>query len=202
MQKIVTITDEKIIKDILDNAKYGTMALCIDNKPYSIPFNFIQCNNVFYFHGNKKGKKIDIIQQNNFASFSVVEEYSLLPSYFSTDTGNAKPATHLFSSVMIDGVIQIVQNYDEKVEVFQSLMEKYQPEGKFNHLRDKQMYEKIINATGMFKLLPKSISGKVKLGQNWDNERFNRVISHLKTRGTARDLDTLKRMEQLRKNIL
>ncbi len=202
MQKIVTITDEKTIKDILDNAKYGTMALCFDNKPYSIPFNFTQSNGFFYFHGNKKGKKIDIIQQNNFASFSVVEEYSLLPSYFSTNTGSAKPATHLFSSVIIDGIIKIVEDYDEKVEVFQSLMEKYQPEGKFNNLNDKQMYEKIINATGMFKLIPELISGKVKLGQNWDDERFDRVITHLKARGTAQDLDTIKRMEQLKIDIL
>ena len=202
MQKIVTITDEKTITDILDSASYGTMALCFDNRPYSIPFNFTLCNEALYFHGNKKGKKIDIIQQNNFASFSVVEEYSLLPSYFSTNTGSAKPATHLFSSVMIDGVIEIVEDYDEKVEAFQSLMEKYQPEGNFNPLNDKQMYEKIINATGVFKLIPKLISGKVKLGQNWDDERFDRVIAHLKERGTAQDLDTLKRMEQLRSDIL
>ena len=202
MQKIVTITDEKTIKDILDSASYGTMALCFDNRPYSIPFNFTQCNEALYFHGNKKGKKIDIIKQNNFASFSVVEEYSLLPSYFSTNTGSAKPATHLFSSVMIDGVIEIVEDYDEKVKAFQSLMEKYQPEGNFNPLSDKQMYEKIINATGMFKLIPKSISGKVKLGQNWDDERFDRVIAHLKERGTAQDLDTIKRMEQLKSDIL
>lgn len=100
------------------------------------------------------------------------------------------------------GVIEIVEDYDEKVEAFQSLMEKYQPEGNFNPLSDKQMYEKIINATGVFKLIPKSISGKVKLGQNWDDERFDRVIAHLKERGTAQDLDTLKRMEQLRNDIL
>ena len=36
MQKIVTITDEKTIKDILDSASYGTMALCFDNRPLKI----------------------------------------------------------------------------------------------------------------------------------------------------------------------
>lgn len=79
-------------------------------------------------------------------------------------------------------------------------MKKYQPEGKFIHLGDKQTYEKIINTTGMFKLIPQTISGKVKLGQNWTEERYNSVINHLKRRSTKQDLDTVKRMEQFSLN--
>ena len=117
MQKIVTITDEKTIKDILDSASYGTMALCFDNRPYSIPFNFTQCNEALYFHGNKREKKIDIIKQNNFVSFSVVEIFTYYLHIFNKYR-KCKPATHLFSSVMIDGVIEIVEDYDEKKSFF------------------------------------------------------------------------------------
>ncbi len=52
----------------------------------------------------------------------------------------------------------------------------------------------------MFKLIPQTISGKVKLGQNWTEERYNSVINHLKRRSTKQDLDTVKRMEQFSLN--
>lgn len=201
MQKTVTITDKSIIKDILNNATYGVMALCSDNKPYSIPFNFIELNGSIYIHGAKKGKKIDIINDNAFASFSIVEEYSLIPSYFLTDTGDASPASHLFSSLIIDGKIEFVNDYDEKVSGFKALMEKYQPEGNYKPLDDKKMYEEIINATGMFKLIPEDISGKVKLGQNWKKEKFEKAIRHLQERGTNQDIQTLRRMKDLQKEL-
>lgn len=104
---------------------------------------------------------------------------------------------------MVDGIIEIVEDYDEKVKLSNLWWKNINQKGNFNPLSDKQMYEKIINATGMFKLIPKSISGKVKLGEKTgSNERFDRVITHLKERGTNQDLDTIKRMEQLRSNIL
>ena len=42
MKKVFEITDEKIISEILDNAEFGTLALCVDNKPYSVPINFVE----------------------------------------------------------------------------------------------------------------------------------------------------------------
>ncbi len=115
MKRIFEITDKNMISEILHNAKYGTLALCIDNKPYSLPINFVEIDEVIYFHGSKKGKKIDIIKNNCNASFCVVESLSLLPSYFSTHKGDACPATHLFKSVIIDGEIKFIEKYEEKV---------------------------------------------------------------------------------------
>lgn len=197
MKNNVTIHDENTINCIIQNANYGTMALCLDNKPYNIPFNYVKYDDCIYIHGAKKGKKIDIIKQNCLGSFSIVEDYSLLPSYFSTDSGDASPATHLFSSVIIDGEIQIIEDYDEKINALQALMKKYQPEGQYKPLNDKKMYEKMINATGLFKLIPQSISGKVKLGQNWNKEKFDRIIKNLKERGSKKDLDTIAKMKNL-----
>lgn len=201
MQKTVTITDKTIINDILNNATYGVMALCIENKPYSIPFNFVKLDGSIYIHGSKKGKKIDIIKENSFASFSVIEEYSIIQSYFVTDNGDASPATHLFSSLILDGKIIFVEDYNEKVIGFEALMKKYQPEGKYIPLNDKKMYEKIINATGMFKLVPENISGKVKLGQTWNKEKFEMAIKNLQERGTKQDLNTIRRMKYLRNKL-
>ena len=199
MKKTFEITDDKQISEILDNAEFGTLALCVENKPYSLPINFVELNGEIFFHGAKKGKKIDIMKTNPNVSFSVVEDYSLLPSYFSNDKGNACPATHLFKSVIIDGKIEFVEKYEEKVDALQGLMEKLQSEGGFTHMSDKGMYEKAINATELFKLVPSEKKAKFKLGQNFTTDRYERVKEHLLKRGTKKDLATLQLIEEFKK---
>lgn len=51
------IKNKEIIDDILNSSEYATLALSCDNKPYSVPVNFVHDGNVVYFHGAKKGKK-------------------------------------------------------------------------------------------------------------------------------------------------
>ncbi len=197
MKKLFTVTDKKIIQDILYNAEFGTLALSFDNKPYSLPINFMELNENIYFHGAKNGKKIDFIKQNSYASFSVVEAYSILPSYFSTNDSSACPATHMFKSVIINGKIKLVDEYDEKVDALNALMKKLQQEGQYIPLNDK-MYEKTINATAVFKLHPDEITCKVKFGQNFTKERYERVCKYLKQRGTKKDIATLKLINEFR----
>ena len=198
MKKTFEIKDEKIISGILNAAEFGTLALCIENKPYSLPINFVEHEGEIYFHGAKKGKKITIMRENSYASFSVVEDYSLLPSYFSTDKGNACPATHMFKSVIIDGTIKFVDDYEEKVKAMSALMEKLQKEGKYIPLNH-EMYKKALGATAIFKLVPTDKKAKFKLGQNFNEERFQRVITHLKERATQKDLETIKLLNEYRK---
>ncbi|WP_072682402.1 pyridoxamine 5'-phosphate oxidase family protein [Arcobacter sp. LA11] len=198
MKKAFEITDKKIIDDILNEAQFGTLALCSNNKPYSLPINFVELNGEIFFHGSKKGKKISIIKENTNASFSVVEDCSLIPSYFSTDKGDACPATHFFKSIIIDGKIEFVENYNEKANALESLMQKLQKEGKYIPLND-ETYKKAINATCLFKLIPNEIRAKFKLGQHLKKDRFERICEHLQERGTKKDLETLKLMKQFYK---
>ena len=197
MRKIYEIKDEELIINILENAEFGTLAICKDNKPYSIPLNFVQIKGEIFIHGAKKGRKIEIMKNNAYASFSVVESYSLLPSYFSTDDGRASPATHMFKSVIIDGKIEFIDDYKEKTNALELLMQKYQKEGGYKALND-VIYKKIINATCLYKLIPKESTAKFHLGQDYNQERFSRIKEHLLERGTQKDLDTLKLMESLR----
>ena len=196
MKQIFEITDEKIIKEVLNNAEYGTLAICHDNKPYSLPINFVEFNNEIYFHGSKKGRKIEILQNNQFASFSVVEPYSMIQSYFSSQGKLACPATQFFKSIIIDGKIEFIENYDTKVEVLSKLMEKLQKEGKYKPL-NKEIYQKSINATTIYKLIPDEIKAKFKFGQHLNEERFNMIIEHLEKRGKKTDKATIKLMRKL-----
>jgi len=198
MKKAFEITDGKIISEILDNAEFGTLALCVENKPYSVPINFVESEGNIFFHGAKKGKKMDILKQNANASFSVVEDYSLLPSYFSSDKGDACPATHMFKSVIIDGTIEFIEEYDEKVKAMGALMQKLQKEGKYIPLNH-EMYKKALNATIVYKLIPVDKKAKFKLGQNFNEVRYTRVIKHLDERGSKKDLATIKLLQECRK---
>lgn len=199
MKKIYEIKDQELIDDTLNNAEFGTLAICSNNKPYCVPLNFVLIEGEIYIHGKKKGKKIDIINKNSLASFSIVESYSVLPSYFSTDDGRASPATHMYKSIILDGHIEFIKDYNIKVNALGHLMQKYQKEGGYIPLSD-AIYKKIIDATCIYKLIPKQVSAKFHFAQAWDEKRFNRVCKHLKQRGTKKDLQTIKLLEKFRKN--
>jgi len=184
---------KNIAKEILAEAKFGTLALSHDNKPYSLPINFVQLDGNIYFHGSKKGRKINAIQNNQLASFSVVESCSIIDSDFSTTDNLACPATHFFKSVLIDGRIEFVEEYDEKVLMLSSFMKKLQPKGGHKPLSDR-VYKKAINATLIYKLVPDEISTKLKFGQKLTKERFDMIIKNLKTRDKPKDAETIKLM--------
>jgi nitroimidazol reductase NimA-like FMN-containing flavoprotein (pyridoxamine 5'-phosphate oxidase superfamily) len=197
MKQIFEVTNKEIIDEMLNNAEYGTLAICTNNKPYSLPINFVELNNEIYFHGSKKGRKVDILKNNQFASFSVVESYSMIQSYFSSNDELACPATQFFKSIIIDGEIKFVENYDEKVKVLSELMKKLQKEGKYKPLSE-EVYQKAINATTIYKLIPNEIKAKFKFGQHLNQERFDMIIKHLEERGNKKDILTIKLMKELK----
>lgn len=195
MRKVFEITDKKMIKEVLDYVEFGTLALSVNDKPYSLPINFVEQEEDIFFHGSKKGKKISIIEKNSYCSFSIVEPISFLPSYFSNDKGDASPATHLYKSLIIDGQIEFVEDYNEKIRALSSLMNKYQKEGGYESL-DNEMYKKIVNATCIYKLKKNEISAKFYLGQHFNEQRYKRVCEYLEKRGTKKDLQTLELIKQ------
>jgi len=195
MKKVFEIKDKSIIEEMLDKAEYGTLAICSNDRPYSLPINFIFINDEIYFHGSKKGKKIDILRVNQHASFSVVEPYSMIQSYFSSSDNLACPVTQFFKSVIIDGEIKFVEEYDEKVKMLSMLMKKLQKEGGYRPLSE-DVYKKAIDATLIYKLVPENIKVKFKFGQNLTKEKFEMIVEHLKTRAKEEDLATIKLMKE------
>lgn len=193
------IKDKNLINDILSNVEYGTLALCHDNIPYSVPVNYSHIGDIVYFHGSQNGKKAQIISQNPSCSFIVVEPYSMIQSYFSSREGLACPATHFFKSVHIQGTIEIVANYDEKVQALESLMQKLQKEGGYRPMSD-EVYQKTINITQVYKIVPIEVRGKIKLGQHLPQERFEMILEHLSTRGSEIDKLTVEEMKKAKTN--
>jgi len=197
LKQIFEIKDKELIDDILNSIEFGTLALCDGNRPYSLPINFVSVDDTIYFHGAKKGKKIDILKNNNLVSFSVVEPYSFIPSYFSSNDGLACPATQFFKSVIIDGNIEFVKSYEEKVNALSKLMKKLQKEGGYRPFSEKY-YQQSIETTEVYKLVPHKTRAKFKFGQHLTKKRFDMIVEHLEKRGDKKDLLTIKAMKNIR----
>ncbi len=197
MKSIFEIKDPELIQSLFDEAEYGTLALCSDNKPYSVPLNFVLMEGCIYFHGAKKGRKMALMKQNSYASFSVVAPYAIIPSFFSSKEGLACPATQFFKSVIAEGVIRFIESKEEKIKALSALMKKLQSEGGYRALDD-AVYDKALEATALFKLEIKELKAKFKFGQHLPKERFEMIVSHLKERNRDGDLETIAMMKSLR----
>jgi len=199
MNPIFEIEDTHIIYDMLDKAEYGTLALSVDDKPYAVPVNFVRIDDVLYFHGALSNKKMKILAQNPQVSFSVVENYALIDSDFSSNDGLACPATQFFKSVSVEGVTTVVTDRAEKAQVFTALMQKLQPKGGYKPFSD-AAYDTAIKATAVVKIEVKHLSCKFKFGQHLNNERFEMILSHLEERNTEIDRKTIELMKDQREN--
>ena len=189
------INDKNSINEILQTCEYGTLSLISEGKPYVVALNFVFFENSIFFHGAKEGKKIEAINSNPNAAFLVVKPYSFIPSYFS-DTMAACPATQFFASVLIEGKLKFIEDGYKKAEVLNALMKKFQKEDSFEEIAyDKAMYTKMLDKTAIIELKIETQSCKIKVGQNLNEERKNKVMEKLKNRNLQIDEETIKQMK-------
>ena len=65
------IVDEKEIEAIIKRAAICHLALCHDNQPYIVPFNFGYKDRCLYFHSAREGRKIEMIRSNGNVCFEL-----------------------------------------------------------------------------------------------------------------------------------
>ncbi len=191
------IDNKSQILTLLSECDHGTLSL-IDTQglPYGVPVNFVWWEEGIAFHGSKEGKKMHLLAQNPMASFNAVKSYALIPSYFSK-TRSACPATQFFGSVTIAGTVECIESLDAKASALNALMQKLQPENGYDPIDvTSPMYKKMIEQTGLFCLIPESISLKLKAGQNLTEERKALLIEKLTQRGEEIDLLSVKMIHQ------
>lgn len=181
--------------ELIDQMSEGVLATIASHSDPSIrPVNHVRIDNSIYFHGARSGEKIQGVGKR--VSFNVYRPLSLIPSYW-CDLQSACPATALFQSVIIKGQLNIVLDHKIKANAFQKLMEKLQPEGQhLNFNTNIDFYKKSMDHVGMFEIPIETFSYKLKLGQNWDQEKIELVKGHLHQRGHSLDLETLKLMDR------
>ncbi len=107
-RKEKAITDEKIMKKILLEVAYITIALCKDNQPYlvSLSHGYDPDKNCIYFHCASEGKKIDYLKENNIVWGQAI-----------VDKGYIQGACdHLYATTQFKGRVSFVDDFEEKKE--------------------------------------------------------------------------------------
>jgi GNAT superfamily N-acetyltransferase/nitroimidazol reductase NimA-like FMN-containing flavoprotein (pyridoxamine 5'-phosphate oxidase superfamily) len=125
---------------------------------------------------------------------SAEEIVATVPSHFS-DPERACPATTLYRSVQLHGLLESVEPPFEKARVLAALMKKYQPEGghvPFDpaHPRYDELYTKQVDALwiGRIRISADALDGKSKLAQNRSPAERARLCEHLWARGDDGDV--------------
>ena len=162
--KLEIKSKERII-EFLSSQQTGRISSIDENGfPQIIPMNFVFINDTVYMHSHIRGEKLDNIRRNQKVGFEVDKSLEFLPSYFSDPT-DASLADTLYISVVIKGNASIVSDKKEKTNALNSLMKKYQPEGGYEPIKPDM---DVLKEVEVIKIIPESLRGKYKIGQNMD----------------------------------
>ena len=186
-QKLQIKSKEKII-EFLSSQQTGRISSIDENGyPQIIPMNFVFISDVIYMHSHVRGEKLDNIRRNQKVGFEVDKNLEFLPSYFSDPT-DASLADTLYISVVIKGNASIISDKEEKTTALNGLMKKYQPEGGYEPIKPEM---DVLDEVVVIKIVPKSLRGKYKIGQNMDIKSRIDLAKQILKRGTPTAKETL-----------
>lgn len=119
--------------------------------PYIVPLNFgmqYDGNTIcLYFHGAREGKKLDLIQENNKASFEMDCAHRLITGERACDYSME------YESVIGQGILEILSE-TEKRNALDIIMRQYSGEKEFEY------NENYLKAVTVFKLMVTGVTGK------------------------------------------
>ena len=185
--KLEIKSKEKII-EFLSSQQTGRISSIDENGyPQIIPMNFVFINDVVYMHSHIKGEKLENIKRNQKVGFEVDKSLEFLPSYFSDPT-DASLADTLYISVIIKGNASIISDKEEKTIALNGLMKKYQPEGGYEPIKPDM---DVLKGVEVIKIVPESLRGKYKIGQNMDMKSRIDLAKQILERNSSTAKETL-----------
>ena len=126
-----------------------------NDEVYIVPLNFgysnIDNKRVFYFHGAKEGRKIDLISKTNKVTFEMDSNHELIVGEMAWNYSER------YQCVMGTGLISFVEDKEEKAMALNEIM--FQNMGK----KDWDFPEPMLNGVAVFKIEIISLSAKERL---------------------------------------
>ena len=137
-----------------------------------------------YFHSSPRGEKLSWVGQEVLLCAEQV--VARVPSYF-RHPERACPATTLYRSAQLSGVLERVDDLEEKAAVLQQLMRTYQPEGGYREISTTDpIYTGVLKRLSVFRI-DGQLSVKEKLGQKKSDPERWRMMAGLWERGDRGD---------------
>ncbi|MEZ0576222.1 pyridoxamine 5'-phosphate oxidase family protein [Halodesulfovibrio aestuarii] len=116
------VTGEELIDEVLDAVAVCRLGMCVDNKPYVVPLNFVHQGTTLFIHCAKSGRKIDVLNSNPNVFIEVTREGAFVPS---STTENICNSGYTFQCLMANGIVEFVQDVEEKKRVLDAVCAKY-----------------------------------------------------------------------------
>jgi len=144
---------EKEIKDlaeieaVLRSAQVCRLGLCDKGIPYVVPLCYGYKDKTLYFHCVPKGRKLDIIRDNNNVCFEVETDLELVRHEEACKWG------FKYRSVIGFGKASLVEGLDAKKKAFAIIMGQYS-DGKYD------FPESDVNGVAIFRIDIESLTGK------------------------------------------
>ncbi|NHJ46342.1 MAG: flavin-nucleotide-binding protein [Asgard group archaeon] len=149
-RKEKAITDENELKAILKQTKYVTIAMCQNNEPYliSLSHGYDPDKNCIYFHCASKGKKIDILKENNVVWGQVIFDAGYIQG----------KCNHAYATTMFKGKVTFLEDFDEKKAALHLMV--HQLEDDPEAYLSKEISEKAITNVAVGRIDIEYLSGK------------------------------------------
>ena len=150
------INDNSVILDIIHSLPIGHLAMNDAGKPYGVTMNYLSELNVdrrvvLYFHGAKEGRKAEILSRDPHVYFFAERDDG--PKVIVRPNGR-KSVTNLYASVAGEGVMELVEEPDEKRRILLSMANAFSDEP-FDSLPDA-----VVEMTAVWKLVLNRVTGK------------------------------------------
>lgn len=146
------VTDQERIEDIIRRCNCCRIGFCDDGEVYIVPLNFgyekKEDTYVFYFHGAKEGRKLELIQRSPDVGFEMDTDCAV-----STAEIACNYSTY-FQSIIGNGILSTVSEPEEKKLGLSLIME--HNTGK----RNWDFKEKMLESVAVFKLTVYKMSCK------------------------------------------
>ena len=116
------VTCSESIEKVLQTVSVCRLGMCANGTPYVVPLNFIHEGTTVFLHGSKVGRKIDVLNENSNVFFEATREGALVPTL--TDKNICK-SDFSYQCLMARGVVEFVEDVDEKVQILDAICRKY-----------------------------------------------------------------------------
>jgi predicted FMN-binding regulatory protein PaiB len=180
--------DFQEICDLIDGQKTCLLqTLSETNEIQTGLFNPLYLNKRVYFHVNRSDEQIESIRLNGICQLIFQDVLAIFPSHWADDL-YAGAATTYYRFAELNCKVRIIEDVEEKPYFLQRLMERYQPEGKYEPISyESGIYRKKLKAILVLECEIIGYKGKWKLGQNRSVEERLSFIEKFRERNEGHD---------------
>jgi nitroimidazol reductase NimA-like FMN-containing flavoprotein (pyridoxamine 5'-phosphate oxidase superfamily)/ribosomal protein S18 acetylase RimI-like enzyme len=188
------MTRDEAVRFLVEAVAFRLAGVGDDGAPVLKTLHGVVVDGWLCFHSAPKGEKTSLLGRPVVACAE--EDLARIPSYL-FDAERACPATTLFRSVQVHGVLTELTEPKLKASALQGLMEKLQPEGGHVPITEHEaLYGPQVRGLLVAGVSLERLAGKAKLAQNRSAADRTRLLEFLWRRGAPGDVRCLELLRE------